>query len=154
MQHESVSKYLIITMFTASVIFIISGCVTFAPYWIFDGISFLISGSLATRAVLKSSSNATFATIVVAAISIPIELGFLIAAIILFDKQMNPFSTMSYGEKGNSFIICSITSASINTFAVIHFRKVYRGLHSSQEDDPMLPVSEDKAKGSNSINKK
>eukprot|EP00930_Biecheleria_cincta_P009410 TRINITY_DN111159_c0_g1_i1.p1 TRINITY_DN111159_c0_g1~~TRINITY_DN111159_c0_g1_i1.p1 ORF type:complete len:205 (+),score=48.71 TRINITY_DN111159_c0_g1_i1:64-615(+) len=145
----------------ASVTFTSMGAMNFAVYWLFDGITFFISGCLAfctlrlfaasgqegcnhsgkgsdtsdvavPKAPDESASTSKFARIRFRALGICsfsifclcTELGFLAAAIALFGEQMNPWAITNYGRQGRSFVVCSITSAALNSVIVYRFQRM------------------------------
>merc|ERR1711907_863721 len=119
------NKPMLSIMVVSSLVFLATGAAFFAPYWLFDGTSFMLSSILGYLAVQQGSSNGyATATCSVAAISVLVEVGFLIAALILWNEEMNPIHRTSYGEKGNSFFFCSLYSSILNVFVVFHFKNL------------------------------
>ena len=129
----------------ASAVFLIVGFIFLAPYWLYDGASFFVVTWLgynackestpeplddhepapkaaAPQAAPQSPLSKAQATWMLAAFSACVEVCFLIAALALWSKQMNPFAWAHYGRNGNSFVFCSIFSATTNCFVVVHFR--------------------------------
>jgi len=125
-------SYKMLFGFTAvsSLAFLLSGFIFLAPYWMYDGLSFLaitVIGVLAWRehdGLMEKTSGVDKAlvTCVVSAVSIVLELGFLVAAIILWDRVMNPWYWNAYGKKGNSFVFCSTWSIILNSFVITNVR--------------------------------
>lgn len=125
-------------MALSSLVFLVLGAVFVAPYWLFDGTSFLgstILGYLAVRSADQSvdgpaetnsgmSRNYATATCFLAGASILVEVGFMIAAGVLWNQVMNPYHRTSYGRDGNSFFFCSLYSSICNLFVVRHFRAI------------------------------
>eukprot|EP00658_Telonema_sp_P-2_P006205 TRINITY_DN12370_c0_g1_i1.p1 TRINITY_DN12370_c0_g1~~TRINITY_DN12370_c0_g1_i1.p1 ORF type:complete len:181 (-),score=33.16 TRINITY_DN12370_c0_g1_i1:352-894(-) len=123
----------------SSLVFLAVGAIFVAPYWLFDGTSFLCSTILGVMAVKamengevsdKNTEDSTTnhktkvlatATCGVAAVSILVEVGFMVTAIILWKDEMNPYHRTSYGKDGNSFFFCSLYSSICNLFVVRHF---------------------------------
>jgi len=130
---------LLTVMAVSAAVFMIMGGIFVAPYWLFDGVSFLCSGILGRFAIRNwqrseqgDSSAAPVAltysraVVCVAACSIVIEISFLVAALLLWKKEMNPLHRTSYGENGSSFFFCSMYSSILNCFVVAHFLKLGR----------------------------
>jgi hypothetical protein len=120
------AKLLISVMLLGSLIFLIAGILAVAPYWLFDAVSLLVGGSLGAYSFFKSNTKTALVLICWALFSACVQLGFLIIALILFNQRMNPFARFAripLGDKGSSFVFCSIASGSINTSAAIFFNR-------------------------------
>lgn len=129
------TKVILCLTAVSSLVFLTVGAIFVAPFWLFDGASFLVTsilGYLATKHASQSDSSAvnTYATAAkcVAGVSIPIELGFLITAVVLWHDEMNPVHRTSYGRDGDSFFFCSLYSSTLNLFVALH----YSGLERTQ----------------------
>ena len=136
------NKPLLVTTTIGATIFVLSGFIFLAPYWMFDGISFTITSIIGWIAFMELSQYQKYlanpegvmlakkqpsnfkATVVycIAAVSIPVEFVFAVCAIIYWDHVMNPWWWNEYGKNGSSFFFCSCFSMITNTFVVIHFR--------------------------------
>ena len=128
----------------SSLVFLTVGCIFVAPYWLYDGASFLLAFVLGLLACWgtcwgnvpgesmeepdstdRDTNSYATATWCVAAFSILVDIGFMITALMLWNEEMNPFHWSSYGRDGNSFFFCSMYSAICNTFLVFHFRNLH-----------------------------
>merc|ERR1712216_558757 len=122
----------------SAIVFLGMGIPFAAPYWLYDGISFLlccIVGYMAVRnwkhlqqgmsdvSTYVAYSRTTFC---IAMVSVFIEIGFLATALLLWNQQMNPINTSSYGRDGSSFFFCSLYSSTTNVFVARHFFKLSR----------------------------
>jgi hypothetical protein len=123
LNEQIMAKFLISVMLLGSLIFLIAGIVAVAPYWLFDAVSLLVGGSLGAYSFFKSNTNTALVLIYWASFSACVQLGFLVTALILFNQRMNPFARILLGDKGSSFVFCSIASGSINTSAAIFFNR-------------------------------
>lgn len=100
---------MLVLVAVSAVLFLVFGGYAIAPYWLFDGASFLVSATLGYKATvwlataqlqcvhLGSAEAACVlakryatATCCVAGLSVVCEIGFLGAAIMLYDEEMNP----------------------------------------------------------------
>ena len=66
-------------------------------------------------------------TCAIAGVSILVEIGFMIAAVILWNSTMNPWHWTSYGDNGSSFFFCSLYSSICNVFVIVHFWSMRQG---------------------------
>ena len=125
-------------MISSALVFIVVGAIFLAPFWLFDGTSFLITSCVGRVAIQKWNQGEKYAgkyakaTYTVALISILVEVCFMIAAVYLWSKEMNPWHRTSYGRDGDSFFFCSLYSSSCNVCVVLHFRKM---CHTEKQGD-------------------
>ena len=119
----------------SALVFLVMGAAFVAPYWLFDGLSFactFVVGRLAIRRALPplgseanppAGAHKLYCRVVctVAALSIVAELSFLVTAVLLWNKVMNPLAWNGYGRDGSSFFFCSLYSATCNTAVLVHF---------------------------------
>jgi hypothetical protein len=87
-----------------------------------------------------ASTYRSYCTMVccVAAASALAEVGFLVAALVLWDRQMNPMSSSNYGRDGSSFFFCSLYSSTTNLFVLRHFVLLGRTPPSTNKSTPSL----------------
>merc|ERR1712086_98308 len=141
----------------SSLVFLTVGCIFVAPYWLYDGASFLLAfvlGLLASRGNVQGESTVepdsterdtnsyATATWCVAAFSILVDIGFMVTALMLWNEEMNPFHWSSYGRDGNSFFFCSMYRAICNTFLVFHFRNLHTATAAQLEEQSASYQSE------------
>jgi len=121
-----------IALSIASLTFLAFGSIFVAPFWLADGVTFLVSAILAWPAKIFWTRGDTryvacsVAVCGVAAFSILMGVAFLIAAVILLTEEMNPIARTSYGRTGDSFIVCSCVSVTLNTLSLVHFIRLAR----------------------------
>jgi len=126
---RKLDKVLLGAVFAGMVGFLFFGSVARAPYWLFDGTSFLVTLSLSWLAFAsRSGSGQRMALVLIwrlAAVSVLIDIGFLVAGVILDDEVMNPWAPEgggAFGRDGSSFIVCSFFSALANSFVACRFK--------------------------------
>jgi hypothetical protein len=126
---RKLDKVLLGVISTGMVIFMVMGSLSSAPYWLFDGAAFLVTLLLSWLAFAsKSCVRQRLALGLIwrlAVVYVCIEVSFLVAAIVLFRKVMNPWAPEghgAYGRDGSSFVFCSFFSALINSCVVYRFK--------------------------------
>ena len=144
-----VIKAILVAQLLSALVFLIMGAMFAAPYWLYDGASFLVTfilGFLAIRSfnalqalpsskIPSSSSSSSSssphvaysrACVLISAASILIEIGFIVFAVVLWNREMNPIAVSSYGRDGSSFFFCSLYSSICNVFVVAYYYRLSR----------------------------
>ena len=119
----------------SSIVFIVMGSVVLAPFWWFDGFSMGVTcvvGLTAIRRALHAQPDSTGTHIaycrfvcILAAITILVDISFLAVALVRWNNVMNPLHHYirytTYGRDGSAFFFCSLYTACINVWVLIHF---------------------------------
>lgn len=133
---------LLLATFAGALLFLLGGITKHAPYWLFDGLTFLVTFSLACYVFFNIRADAVSQARVrkvqgaiwrAAIFYMIVECGFLIAAVVLLHRTMNPFSA-EYPRKGSAFVWCSVSSIAINLYVVAVF-------HNREKSAPDTGVS-------------
>ena len=61
-----------------------------------------------------------------AIVSVVVEIGILVAAVLLWEERMNPLAWQHYGRFGSNFFFCSLWSSSCNVCVASHFYSLSR----------------------------